>query len=1031
MKRNLFNDVLLSVCKYRTSWLLTLLFMSFQLNVMAQNVDIRGVVKGTDGKPIPGVNVVLKNTSNGVATGVDGKYALTVPADGILVFSFIGYQTQEIPVEGKTTINITLEENASVLSEVVVVGYGTQRKSDITGAVVSVKASDIEKLPVTTTDQVLQGRAVGVTVTTNSGSPGTPVQIRVRGVGTINNSSPLFVVDGFPLDDISFLNPTDIASMEILKDASATAIYGSRGANGVIMITTKNGKVSEMPTITFDSYYGVSQMWRKPELLNASQWAMLRVEALKNSGNDLSSLDSTLLDYQSFGKGTDWVDEVTRTAYTRNVNLSVSGGTEKFTYFLSANNFAQQGIVKKSDFERTSVRINTTLKAKKWLTIGENLTIESNKTRRINEDDEWSAVLIQAVTSDPITPVRRPNGYFSYSDYVQSTNPVAHLEYTNSEDKNVRIVGGVFGEVNFSKSLSFKSNLGINYSNDISNDFLPTYLLYQSDDEINSSSSNYVSYVYRNNSVDRSWNWSNYFVFNKQFGKHNFSLMAGIEASQEISDPFSGRKTNLVGETTSLRNFDNALDPNAVVDGLPEDKRISSYFGRLNYDFSGKYLFTANIRRDGSSVFGSGKRYGVFPSFSLGWKISQENFMSGQTTISNLKLRAGWGQIGNDKIPLYRYLNTGSAGGKYVFGEKQEINNGVYFPGIENKDLHWEATTTTNVGLDLGLWGNKITMSAEYYVKKTEDMLVDAPAPLHVGLQVNRFENVGTMENSGFELELNYKETKGDFNYEFGVNFATFKNEVTGLGSQSEIQMADLRNGGYISRTMVGKPIAQFWGRKTQGLFQTQAEVDAWVDNHGNPLQPDAEPGDIRYAKNDTGGIFEGIIGNPLPKFTYGFNAQFSYKGIDLNLFFQGVYGNDLFNGTMVYTERPDLATNVSTRLLDRWTGPNSTNDAHNPKVNSSNASNILFSDRYVEDGSYLRLKNIQLGYTFPRSVSQAVNIQKLRIYLGATNLFTFTKYKGFDPEIGEGYDGSLDLGIDRATYPQPRTFLLGLNITF
>ena len=403
--------------------------------------------------------------------------------------------------------------------------------------------------------------------------------------------------------------------------------------------------------------------------------------------------------------------------------------------------------------------------------------------------------------------------------------------------------------------------------------------------------------------------------------------------------------------------------------------------------------------------------------------------MSDIEFISNLKIRAGWGQIGNEKIPQYLYYNRGFAGSKYVFND--QIYNGVYFPGIENEKLHWEATTTTNLGLDLGLFRNELSMSAEYYIKNTEDMLVNIPVPDHTGIQTSPFQNIGTMQNKGFELELDFKNVSGDFSYEIGGNFETFTNEVTSLGEQTEIQTAPLRNGGNVSMTQVGHPIAQFWGYKTDGLFQTEEDVQNWKDNSGNLLQPDAQPGDIRYAKNDTGGLYLGIIGNPLPKFTYGFNAQLNYKSFDLNFLFQGVYGNDVFDGTMVYTDRPDVATNLSTRMLDRWTGPNSTNNAHSPRLSTSNASNILFSDRYVEKGSYLRLKNIQLGYTIPHKQSQTLKIQKLRIYIGATNLLTFTRYKGFDPEIGTGYYGSLDLGIDRATYPQARTYLMGLNLTF
>lgn len=1020
MEKNLFIELLLKPKHYLLAWAFLIFASSFAPGLYAQNIEVRGVVRNTEGIAIPGANVVLKNTTIGTVTSEDGKYSISAPKDGVLAFSFIGNETQEINIQGRTLIDVTLFESNQSLNEVVVIGYGVQQKSDLTGAVTSVKSSDIERMPVATTDQALQGRAAGVTITTNSGSPGTPVQVRIRGVGTINNSSPLYVVDGFPLDDIGFLNPADISSMEVLKDASSTAIYGSRGANGVILITTKSGKALDAPIISFDSYYGVSSMWKKPELLNASQWAMLKNEALTNGGMDRIP---ELEDYQSLGKGTDWVKEVTRTAATHNVNFSVTGGNEKLNYFISANDFKQQGIVKKSDFSRTSVRLNTSVKAKKWLTLGENLTLELNKTHNINEADEWSAILIQATTIDPVTPVRLANGNFAPSNYVDMNNPVAHLDRTHAYNKSYRTVGNVFGEIAFSKYLSFRSNMGVDFTYGNDYDFSPIY-------HISGAESSDINSVSRSSSEGRTWSWSNYFTFTRDFGKNDVSLMAGMEASRDYSEWFSTRATDLPKELEQLRYIQNAAGRNkATSDGTMTDKKMQSYFARLNYSYANKYLFTANIRRDGSSVFGPDKRYGVFPSVSAGWKISQEEFLSGNPVISNLKLRAGWGQIGNDKIPVYNYFTLAHSGRRYPFGDV--IEDGISFPGMGNSELKWEETTTTNIGLDLGLWRNKLTIVAEYYIRKTNDMLMQVPVLAHVGLQDNPWKNVGEMTNKGFELEMNYKASQGDFTYELGFNFAKNNNKVTNLGTQGSISSASLRNAGYVTRTMVGEPIAQFWGYKTQGLFQNQDEVDKWVDSNGEPLQPNAAPGDIRYAKDATGNLYYGLIGNPLPEFTYGFNFQFGYKGLDLNLFLQGTQGNDIFNGTKIYSDRPDATHNMSTRMLNRWTGEGTTNDAHYPRLNASDANNIWFSDRYVEDGSYLRLKNIQLGYTLPTKFSQTLKIQKLRVYVGATNLLTFTKYDGFDPEIGTGYYGSLDLGVDRANYPQARTFLCGLNFTF
>jgi TonB-dependent starch-binding outer membrane protein SusC len=1020
MKKKLFYEFFLRLRKIRILWLLLLFALSISSGLMAQNIEVNGTIKNAGGEPIPGVSVLIKNSSAGTISNSKGEFSVSVNGSGTLVFSFMGYESQEINVDGRTTIDIILNESVESLNEVVVIGYGVQNKSDLTGAIVSLNSKDIEKMPAATTDQVLQGRASGVTVTSNSGSPGTPVQIRVRGVGTINNSSPLFVVDGFPIDNIDFLNPTDIASMEVLKDASSTAIYGSRGANGVILITTKSGKAIAEPIISFDSYFGLSDMWRKPELLNGSQWAMLKNEALLNGGLDPIP---ELVDYKTIGEGTDWIKEVSRQAATRNINFSITGGTDKVSYFISANDFLQEGIIQKTDFDRTSFRINTSVKAKKWLTVGENLSVEFNKTHKINEADEWSAVLIQATAIDPVTPVRLENGNFAPSDYVDMNNPVAHIDRTNTYSKVFRTVGNVFGEINFTKDFSFKSNLGLNYSYGNDYDFSPTYY-------ISGAESNDINSVSRGANEGKSWSWSNYFTYLKDFGKHNVSVMAGIEASQDYSEWFNTRATSLPKEFEQLRYIQNAANRNiATSDGSMNDRRMQSYFGRVNYSYASKYLVTVNIRRDGSSVFGPDKRYGTFPSVSGAWKISQEAFMSDITAISNLKLRVGWGQIGNDKIAEYQYYTLAYSGRRYPFGDK--IEDGTSFPGVGNPELQWEETTTTNFGLDLGLWQNKLSFVAEYYIRNTSNMLMQVPVLSHVGLQEDPWMNVGEMKNNGFELEADYKEILGDFNFELGLNFARNINEVTNLGTSGFISSASLRNMGYVTRTSVGEPIAQFWGYKTQGLFQNMDDVNAWTDNEGNLLQPNAGPGDIRYAKDATGNLYYGNIGNPLPKFTYGFNCQFGYKNLDLNIFFQGTYGNDIFNGTMVYTDRPDATHNMSTRMLNRWTEEGSTNDAHYPRLNAADANNILFSDRYVEDGSYLRLKNLQLGYTIPAKLSQSLKIQKLRFYVGATNLLTFTKYNGFDPEIGTGYYGSLDLGVDRANYPQSRTFLAGLNLTF
>lgn len=1019
---NMLTSELKNINRFRmkTIYILLLFFFS-SMQLFAQERVITGIVTDETGAGLPGATVVLKGTTKGTVTDVDGKYQISVPqTGGTIQVSFVGYASQEKEIGTASTIDVSLTPDVKSLNEVVVVGYGVQKKSDITGAVASVKREDIAKMPAATTDQILQGRAAGVSITSNSGSPGSSFNITVRGIGTINDASPLFVVDGFPVDDIKFLNTSDIETLEVLKDASACAIYGARGANGVILITTKNGKAGEPILVNIDSYYGISEMWKEPKLLNASQWAMLKNEALINA--NLAPID-TLLNYKNFGTGTNWINEVTRKAATKNINASVTGSSEKITYFISANSFTQEGIVKKSDFERYSFRLNSSIKVKEWLNIGENMTIEKSKTRRINEDDEWNAVMIQASTLDPLTKVYTPNGNFAYSPYVQMNNPVGRIEHTNADDQSLRILGNIYGELQFFKFLTFKSNLGLSSNNGKSYNFDPTY-------HVSPTDKNELSKLSKGSTEDKSWSWSNYINYSQEIGNHNIDALLGYEASHDYYEWFGTQVTGLLSEEEHLRYIDNATNRQAASSyGSITEKTMQSYFGRLNYSFANKYLLTANIRRDGSSYFGKDNQYGIFPSFSLGWKVIEEDFMKGLTFISNLKLRVGWGQNGNDKIGAYGYSTQSSSGMRYPFGNV--ITDGSAFQTIANSELHWEASTTQNMGIDLGLLKNRLTFSLDVYQKETSDMLVNAPTQGHVGLQIDPWSNVGKMENKGLEFELTYKDNVGDLGYETSLTFATYTNKVTDLGGKDVLPSADLRDAGFVTMTKVGHPVAQFWGRKTDGLFQNQAEINAHKDNNGNLLQPNAKPGDIRYAKGEDGNLYLGFIGNPLPDFTFGFNSNLNYKSFDLVMFFQGAYGNDIFNGTKVYTERPDATHNMSVKMLNRWTGEGSTNDAHYPRLDASNSENIIFSDRYVEDGSYIRLKNIQLGYTLPEKLSKYAGIKKLRVYVGATNLLTFTKYSGFDPEIGEGYDGSLDLGVDRATYPQSRTYLFGLNLSF
>ena len=1021
-KTNVFK---MQKSRKKLALLLSIAFILFGLNVTAQNI-VTGKVTDMSGSPIPGANVVVKGTMNGTITNFDGDYSINTPADAALLFTFIGFKQMELPVNNQSVINISLSENTNDLEEVVVVGYGVQKKRDLTGSLSQINAEQITAMPITTTEQALQGQVSGVQVTSSSGSPGTGMSVRIRGIGTINNSEPLYVVDGFPVDGIDFLNPSDIESMDILKDASACAIYGARGANGVVLITTKSGS-SDRIIVNFDSYYGWQNMWKKPTLCNAEQWAMLNNEA-RRANNQLP--DDRLLDYQSLGNGTDWIDEVTRQALIQSYNISVSGGNNKSTYFLSTNYFGQEGIVKGSDFERISFRLNTNNKITDWLSVGENLTVESNTRHNVNENDEWNAILIEAVAIDPVTTVFTEDGSnYASSPFTDMKNPVAHIARTNTENKGFRVLGNAFANITFS-DFTFNTNLGLSFSHGNLYDYFPTY--YHAADEQNS-----VPAVQRGYDNGFLVDFANTLTYMKDFGKHGVTAMVGHTVSSNTYEWFGVTANNLVNQAGNLIFIDNAADrTSANAYGSQFEERILSVLGRVNYSYDGKYLFTANIRRDGSSKFGAKNRYGVFPSFSAGWNVSRENFLANSNIISYLKVRAGWGQIGNDKIPAYQYSTQASTGQIYVFGN--QVYDGMTFLSSGNNEIRWETTTSTNVGLDFGVFNNRFMITADYFIKNTTDMLVQAPVLAHVGLQTEPWVNVGEMKNTGLELELTYRNSVSSaFSYELKGNISTYNNEVISLGEgETSIDHTSFRNAGTVSRTQVGMPIGQFYGYVTDGLFQNWDEVNAhtYVDASGTTqlVQPDAAPGDIRYKDvNGDGELDRDFIGNPLPDFIYGFTATVRYKNFDAQIFLQGVQGNDVFNASRFYSDRTDVAHNLHVRMLDRWTGEGSTNNVWYPRLNAGDANNTRISDRFVEDGSYVRIKNLQIGYTLPAVVAQKMKIENCRIYLGAKNLLTFTKYTGFDPEVGEGYEGSLDLGVDRATYPQARTILVGVGINF
>ncbi|PVX52324.1 TonB-linked SusC/RagA family outer membrane protein [Balneicella halophila] len=988
----------------------------------AQTV-VKGRVVDAQGESIPGVSVLEQGTTNGVTTNIDGTFSLTVKKDAKLIFSFVGMKELVVSVDGRNWLDVTLEESVAALDEIVVVGYGVQRKSDVTGSIASVKSEELEKISGASAVQALQGQVAGVQITSATGSPGSAATVLIRGRGTVGDSSPLYVIDGLAVGDISFLNTKDIQSIEVLKDASATAIYGARGANGVVLITTKQGKAGEMQ-VTYDGYYGVQSVWNEPDLLDAQEWIDVQNQARANAGEANLDLKPGA---DNPNHTTDWFDEITRNAIVQDHNIRISGGGENLKATLSGNLYDQEGLIEGSDYTRYSLRINSEAKLSNYVTVGENLSITQSKRHSILEGNYFNGIVNAALKLDPITPVKNADDEYMSSPYTDVMNPVAHIENTNDERKYQRLVGNIYADVKLLPNLVYHSSYGMDINDVDFYDFNPTYF-YAIDEK------NEVNSVTRSHTKTTLWNWINTLTYMFEVDKHSFTLMGGMEATESDTEWFSASKNNVPSNEDYLRFLSAALgDENGMgtASGSLSEWSMLSYFGRLNYNYDNKYYLTANLRHDGSSKFGKDKRWGTFPSVALKWKISNETFfqpMAENGTWTSAALRAGWGQVGNDKISLYQYTTAVSNNKQYgyVFGKDQRLYYGATIEGIGNPSIHWETVESTNIGLDLAFLNNRLGVTFDWFNKKTKEMLLREPIPDFVGYTSSPYSNVGDVENRGWELSLNYKGSPtDDLSYNLGINLGRAKTEVLDLGE------VDFLSAGFVridnaTRTEVGNEIGAFYGYVTDGIFQTQAEIDSHATQSG------AQPGDIRFKDlNDDGKIDaedRTFIGSPYPDLTYGFNLGINYKDFDFSMFWQGVYGNDLFNFMIFETMNPGKTTNKYTDILDSWNGPGTSNSV--PRLSTQDTNdNLRVSDRYIEDGSYLRLRNIQLGYSLPVEVTDKLRVNRVRLYVAAQNLFTITDYSGLDPEIGR-YD-SLSIGIDEGIFPHARTWMIGANITF
>ncbi|MGC8866018.1 MAG: SusC/RagA family TonB-linked outer membrane protein [Bacteroidales bacterium] len=1002
------------------------LFVMGSLMLQAQTITVKGrVTSKSDGSSLPGVTVKVKEVpGKGTITDVNGDYSIAVDAKHTLEFSFVGMQPISVKVEGKSVINVEMVEAITKLDELVVVGYGVRKKSLLTTAISQVSSEEIVKAQPLRVEQALQGKTAGVQIIPNSGQPGDRLTVRIRGTGTTGDADPLFIVDGMPVGGIDYLNPNDIESVEIMKDAASTAIYGARGANGVVMITTKKGKEGKIK-VEYDFTHSTSNIWRKMAVLNVKEYTMIMNEAYANDNSPIPFPKADSL-VAALGNGTDWQEEILyKNAPSVNHQITISGGSNNSRYYSSFSYANVNGTIAKdkSNYERYTFRVNSDHKSG-ILTYGNNLTYVQKITRGIDPNSEYSSPLTKAVNMDPITPVKEPDGSWGKSKYASQeiVNPVGFISILNSQWKEDKLVGDVWGQIEPFKGLRIRSSFGIDLANGFSRSFTPVY-------DLGGNVKTSVSEASATQNRWFTWQNENVISYTSAFKEnHHYTVMAGMTANSYRHDYVGGRKTNLLFNDFEHAFINNGTDEESYrAWGGAEEHALLSYFGRLNYDFKNKYLFEGVLRADGSSNFGTNNRYGYFPAFSAGWIMSEEEFMAGVPGLSYLKLRAGWGQNGNEAIGAFRYTSLIGAGARYTFGSGEVIYTGSVPTGIANPDLKWETSEQTNIGFDARFLDDRLSLGFNWYRKMTKDLLVVAPIPAFIGNGAPAI-NGGSVKNTGVEIELGLKGKMRDIKYDLMLSGGYNKNTMVSINNEEgKLYGAGVHSMNNICMAIVGEPIAFFWGYKTAGVFQNQAEIDNYKASNGQVIQPNAKPGDLKFVDLNDDGVIDNKdrtnIGNPYPDVTLGLNFSAEYHGFDFNMFWYGAFGQEIFNGT----RRFDLPmSNWSAWILDRWTGEGTSDRIPRVTIADPNQNFIRPSDLYVEDGSFVRLKNITLGYTLPTSLSQKVKIERLRVFISANNLLTFTGYSGFDPEIGANW--ALDVGIDRNVYPQPRTITFGFN---
>ena len=1065
-----------------------ILALGLSLVAMAQNITVKGVVLDNARRPIIGAFVVEQGTNNGTITGVDGDFSLQVANGAVLEVSFLGYVTQTVVATPDRTLEIILQDDTQMLEETVVIGYGVQKKSVVTASISSVTSDDLKVQSQTRVDNMLQGMTSGVQVTQNSGAPGASSTVIVRGVGSINHASPLYIVDGMPAGSIDYINPNDIERIDVLKDAASAAVYGARAADGVVLVTTKSGSEGKT-TFSYDFSYGIQNPWRKPAVLNATEYAIMMNEGMLNAGSA-----PLYDDPYSLGEGTDWVGAIfDKNAPIVKHDLSISGGNSRINYNVSGGYLSTKGTIGgrfgQSYYDRMTLRENVGItlfdqsESRNWLnklTISNQISFAHIKSAGISANSEYASPLGSALGMSPLDPIYAdaaeearykslyPAGYpyiirnsegvaYFIADggtYNEQANPIAMLDRPHAYSSTDKIVGGLTTELQLIDGLKFRNAITLDLSYVYGHSYTTQYFLtsksYSLDTVTQSTvydkngnastveKTNYGSSATQTMNRYYSYQVENTLMYDKSFGRHTLNVVLGQSAYYSSSSYVGASALGLQYPDDPWKiSVDNTLGQQSDGDSngwgrwnsIPYS--ILSYFGRVSYNFDERFLAQATVRRDASSHFGPNNKWGTFPSASLGWNMKNEEFLKYNTVISMAKIRASWGINGKDNLSDFLYAVYAQSGNNYVFGSgangTESINIGVKASGLANPNAKWEQSIQTDFGVDLGLWGNQFTATVDYYIKDASGMLMEMQVPTYAGDSAPT-GNVGTMRNSGVEIDLGYRGAAGDFNYGVKANASYNVNKLTKLADDASYITTSSHKIGTLTRGDVGEVFPYFWGWKTDGVFQNWDEVNSYVNKDGNLIQPNAQPGDFRWKDINGDGVINDSdrtkLGKGIPDWTFGLTITMDWKGIDFSMLLQGQAGAQTLN----VTRRTDLYyINLPKTILNRWTGEGSTNKYPRFAFDSANE-NYRVSDYWMEDASFLRARNIQLGYTLPSNITKKVFISRLRFYAQVENAFTLTKYSGCDPEVSGGFR---EVGVDRGVYPQNRTVTFGLNLTF